>query len=150
MTKILTRYFSNVTDENVVETVWADMIDEEKWLYKIDNIPFLWAEFSIWDIVFAEYDETEEFITFRKIIEHSWNSTMQVIVLKIDFDENYIIEKLEEFWCLVEKYHENYFVFSVPKEKNYKKIFDFMSDLQEKEIIGFQEHILSKKHSEEK
>lgn len=150
MTKILTRYFSKVTDEIVVETLYADIVDEKKWLYKIDNIPFFWPEFSIWDIIFAEYDKNEDFLTFRKVIKYSWNSTIQIIILKNDFDENSIIKKLEEFWCLVEKYNKKYFVFKVDKKQNYKNIFDYIFDLEKKEIISFAEHILSNKHSKEK
>ena len=44
--KILTKYFSDVLDEIVVETLWAEVVDEEKGWYKVDNIPFYGAEFS--------------------------------------------------------------------------------------------------------
>ena len=57
--KILTKYFSDTLDEIVVETLWAEVIDEEKGWYKVNNIPFYGAEFSCGDVVLAEYDEAE-------------------------------------------------------------------------------------------
>ena len=56
--KILCRFYSNVLDEWTVETMWAETIDKDKGLYKIDNIPF-YASIASDDTVFAEYDDTE-------------------------------------------------------------------------------------------
>lgn len=39
-TKILARYQSDLAEKIVVETLWAEEIDTEKGLYKINNIPF--------------------------------------------------------------------------------------------------------------
>jgi hypothetical protein len=38
--KILFRFYSDVLDEETVETMWASIIDKNKGLYKLDNIPF--------------------------------------------------------------------------------------------------------------
>ena len=78
--KILFRFFSNLLDEWTVETMWAETVDSEKGLYKLSNIPF-YASASCDDIVFAEYDKDEERLTYRKTIEHSGNSTIQVVSL---------------------------------------------------------------------
>jgi len=90
--KILIRYYSQVLEEIVVETFWAEIIDENKGLYKVDNIPFYGPELSCEDIIFAEFDNDEERITFRKVVESSGNSTIQVVVL----DDSFIVEKLKE------------------------------------------------------
>lgn len=39
--KILFKYYSDYLDEVVSETMWAEIIDLEKGLFKLDNIPFL-------------------------------------------------------------------------------------------------------------
>ena len=61
--KILTRFYSNVLDEWTVETMWAEVVDTHKGLYKISNIPF-YASIASGDIVFAEYDETERMLNY--------------------------------------------------------------------------------------
>ena len=63
--KILFRFFSNVLDEWTLETIWAKVFDKEKGLYKIDNIPF-YASVASGDIVFAEYDHTEQMLTYKE------------------------------------------------------------------------------------
>jgi hypothetical protein len=39
--KIVFNYHSSVLDEWTVETMWAEIIDASKGLYKFDNIPFM-------------------------------------------------------------------------------------------------------------
>lgn len=148
--KILVRYFSKVLDKEVVETLWAEIIDKEKGIYKIDNIPFYGPEFSSGDIVFAEFDNYEERLTFRNVIEYSGNSTIQVIIL----DENQDIEKLREEFnnmnCESEGTGTGYFVMEIPFEINYNPIFKKLSELEAKKIISFAEPQISEKHSDEK
>ena len=55
--KILFRLFSTILDEIRVETLWAQIVDEAKGLYKLDNIPFHLPLIACDDIIFAEYDE---------------------------------------------------------------------------------------------
>ncbi|WP_177764410.1 DUF4265 domain-containing protein [Flavobacterium sp. I3-2] len=88
--KILTRYYSDVLEKETVETLWAEIIDKNKGLFKIDNIPFYGPKFSCGDIIYAEYDNYEERLTFRKVVEPSGNSTIQIIVM----DENLDFQKL--------------------------------------------------------
>jgi hypothetical protein len=148
--KILVRYFSNVLDEIVVETLWAEIIDAEKGLYKIDNIPFYGPEFSSDDIVFAEFDEYEERITFRNVVEYSGNSTIQVIVI----DENLNIEGLRnEFKRLGSKTEgtgSNYFVMEVLFDKSYSPIYKKLNELESAGKISFAEANISQKHLNEK
>lgn len=148
--KILVRYFSNVLDEIVVETLWTEIIDSEKGLYKIDNIPFYGPEFSSDDIVFAEYDNDEERITFRNVVEYSGNSTVQVIVL----DENLNVENLrnefKKLGCESEGTGNKYFVMEILFDQNYTPIFSKLSELEATEKINFAEPNISEKHLKEK
>ena len=147
--KILVRYFSDVLDEIVVETLWTEIIDAEKGLYKIDNIPFYGPEFSSDDIVFAEFDVDEGRITFRNVVEYSGNSTIQII---LDKDQN--VQKLrnefKELGCETEGTGSNYFVMEVLYEQKYSPIFKKLTELETAEKISFAEPNISQKHISEK
>ena len=148
--KILTKYFSNVLDEIVVETLWAEVIDEEKGWYKVDNIPFYGAEFSCGDIVLAEYDEAEMCLVYRKVVEYSGNSTVQVVVFEDGFDIESLREEFNELGFSSEKAMSNYFVLEIPFEKNYNIIYTKLLALQDKGLLDFAEPVLSEKHFKEK
>lgn len=148
--KILVRYFSNVLDEIVVETLWAETIDAEKGLYKIDNIPFYGPKFSSDDIVFAEYDDDEERITFRKVVEYSGNSTIQVIVLDENFNVETLRNEFKELGCETEGTGSNYFVIEVLFNNNYTPIYKKLNKLESERKIAFAEANISQKHLNER
>ena len=87
--KILLRYYSSLLEEETVETLWANVVDEAKGHYKIDNIPFYGPLLASDDIVWAEYDDVEEMLTYRETITSSGNSVIQVVILNesIEMDE---------------------------------------------------------------
>ena len=144
--KILFRFFSNVLDEWTVETMWADTVDADKGLYKLDSIPF-YAPVASDDIVFAEYDDTEQMLTYRKTIEYSGNSTIQVVLLDTKHDINTIRDIFKDFGCISEKLNDRYFAMEVPADKDYTLIKQKLSELEANEIIGYAEPVLSEKHS---
>lgn len=148
--KLLVRYYSDVLEEIVVETLWAEIIEQEKGLYKIDNIPFYGPEFSCGDIVFAEYDEDEERITFRRVVEYSGNSTIQIILLDEKTDIENLRNEFKNIGCESEGTGSNYFVMEVLYELNYLPIFKKLKELEKAEIISFAEPNISKKHLSEK
>ena len=61
--------------------MWAKIVDIDKGLYKLDSIPFYASLVASDDIVLAEYDEMELMLTYRETVEHSENSTVQVIIM---------------------------------------------------------------------
>lgn len=148
--KILVRYFSNVLEEETVETLWVKTIDKENGIYKIDNIPFYGPEFSSNDIVFAEFDEFEEQLTFRNVVEYSGNSTIQIIVLNDNTDVEKLRDEFKTMNCESEGINKKYFVLDIPFETNYKPIFQRLLELESKSIIEFAEPQISEKHSNEK
>lgn len=148
--KILVRYFSDVLDEIVVETLWTEIIDAEKGLYKINNIPFYGPEFSSDDIVFAEFDVDEERITFRNVVEYSGNSTIQIIILDKDQNVQNLRNEFKELGCETEGTGSNYFVMEVLYEQNYSPIFKKLTELETAEKISFAEPNISQKHISEK
>lgn len=148
--KILVRYFSNVLDKIVVETLWAETIDAEKGLYKIDNIPFYGPEFSSDDIVFAEFDDDEERITYRNVVEYSGNSTIQVIALDEKLNTEALRNEFKELGCETEGTGSNYFVMEVLFNNSYFPIYKKLSELESAGKVSFAEANISEKHLNEK
>ena len=143
--KILFKFYSSLLDEWTVENMWAEIVDTEKGLYKIDNIPF-YASIASDDIVFAENDETEQRLTYRKTVEYSGNSTVQVVMFDKSIATNDIRDIFNSLGCETEKFKEGYFVINVPADQDYKLIKNELVDLQNKGIIDYAEPCLSVNH----
>jgi hypothetical protein len=144
--KITFRYYSNILDEEVVETMWCEIIDESKGIYKLDNIPFYGPLIASDDIFYAEYDETEETLVFRKVVESSGNSVVQVVILKEDFDKEIIRKEVFDLGCESEGINDNFFVIEIPIEINYNSINKLLKEYERKKFIEYAEPLLSVKH----
>lgn len=92
--KILFQFHSDIFEEEMVETMWATTFDRNKGLYKIDNIPFYAPLIASDDIVFAEFDEQQQMLTYRKTVEFSGNSTIQVVLIDKSRDINSISKNI--------------------------------------------------------
>ncbi|MFV5700983.1 DUF4265 domain-containing protein [Flavobacterium sp. XS2P12] len=143
--KILFRFFSNILDKWTVETLWATVINSEEGLYKLDNIPF-YASVSCSDIVFAEFDKTENKLTYRETIEHSGNSTIQVILNDKSFIVNDLRDTFNSLGCDSEKFDDDYFVLEIPASLNYIPIRQKLIEYEERNILTYAEPNLSKNH----
>jgi hypothetical protein len=144
--KVLFRFYSDLFDEEMVETMWATSVDAEKGLYKLDNIPFYAPSVASGDIVFAEFDDAEEMLTYRSTKEHWGNSTIQVALMDKSIEINEIREIFAKLGCVSEKVNEGYFSMEIPFSVDYKKIKYELDQLEEKETIGYAESSLSEKH----
>lgn len=144
--KILFKYYSDYLDEVVSETMWAEIIDLEKGLFKLDNIPFFGPLIATDDIFYAEYDETEERFMHRKTIQNSGNSIIQVAVLEKGFDKEIIREKLKAINCLSEGLNETFFAAEIAKDVDYSLVRSLLNEYESQEIIEFAEPCLSEKH----
>ena len=145
--KILFRYYSNVLEQDTVETMWAIIVDKDKGLYKLDNIPFYGPLVASDDIVFAEYDDTEEMLTYRRTVEHSGNSIIQVVLMDKSKDIEDIRNIFEELDCISEKVNDGYFAMEVLFDKDYKPIKQKLTELEDEGTIAYAEPCLSEKHS---
>lgn len=145
-TKILFRYYSDLLEETVVETMWAEIIDLEKGLFKLDNIPFFGPLIATDDLFYAEYDENEKRLVYRETIESFGNSIIQVIILEKGFDKEIIREKLSAINCLSEVLNETLFAVEVMRDVDYSLVKNILSEYESQEIIDFAEPCLSDKH----
>lgn len=147
--KILFNFHSNIFDEQMVETVWADKIDQEKGLYKIDNIPFYIPSIASDDIVFAEFDETAQMLTYRKTVEYSGRTVVQVVIMDKRYEANIIRDLFYKLGCESEKANEGYFSMEIPADLDYKPIKKELDRMENAEIIGYAEPTISEKHRAE-
>jgi len=145
-TKILFRYYSDVLDEEVVETMWAETIDEAKGIYKLDSIPFYGPSIATDDLFLAEYDEIENFIVFKETIAYSGNSIIQVVILKDGFDKEIIRERLKTIDCLSEGLNKKYFSVEITKNINYSIVKTLLDEYKNSAIIDYAEPCFSEKH----
>jgi len=144
--KILFKYYSDLLEDTVVETMWAEIIDLEKGYYKLDNIPFFGPLIATDDIFYAEYDEDEERFVYKKTIETSGNSIVQVIILEKGFDKEIIREKLKAVNCESEGMNETLFAVEVIREVDYSIVKSILNEYVDLSIIDFGEPCLSEKH----
>lgn len=125
--------------------MWADTIDIEKGIYKLDNIPF-YAPIASGDIVFAEYDEAEQNLTYRETVEHSGNSMVQVVLLDTTTDINSIRDIFNKLDCQSEKLNDRYFAMEIPANKDYSPIKQRLTELEAAGILSYAEPCLARNH----
>lgn len=146
--KILFRFYSDVLDEWTVETMWAEIIDSEKGLYKLDSIPFYAPLVASDDIVQAEYDDTEQMLTYRKTISYSGNSTIAVVIMDKTRNIDEIREIFNDLGCISERVNDGYFSMEIPFDKDYIPIKRKLDELENEGVIDYAEPCLSDKHSD--
>lgn len=147
--KVLFRFHSNILDEETVETMWATIIDEKNGIYKLDSIPF-YAPIAPDDIFCAEHDNKEQMLTYRKTIEHSGSTIVQVVLIDKSADINSIRDLFKDLGCISEKLNDSYFSMQVPSSVNYESIQRKLDFFVSKQTIDYAEPHISDKHSQEK
>jgi len=144
--KILFKYHSNVLDELTVETMWSEIIDKENGIYKLDNIPFYGPLIATDDEFYAEFDESEQMLTYRKTTKFSGNSIVLVVITQNGFDKEIIRNRFKELNCESEGLNDSYFSMEIVKNIDYSKIREILDEYENDGIIEFSEPCLSEKH----
>lgn len=144
--KILFQFHSDIFDEEMVETMWATTVDKNKGLYKLDNIPFYAPLVASDDIVYAEFDKQQQMLTYRKTVEFSGNSTIQVVLIDNSIDINSIRNQFETLGCVTEKVNEGYFTMEIPALLDYNLVKQKLEELEQNETIGYAEPCLADQH----
>ena len=147
--KILFNFYSTIFDEQMVETVWANVINQEKGLFKIANIPFYIPSVASEDIIFAEFDETEQMLTYQETVEYSGRTVVQVVIMDKTIETNNIRDIFHKLGCESEKANEGYFSMEIPADLNYQPIKKELDRMENAEIIGYAEPTISDKHRAE-
>jgi len=147
--KVLFRYHSNVLEQETVETMWADTIDSEKGIYKLDSIPFYGPLIAIGDEFYAEYDNDEQMLSYRKTTEHSGNSIVLVSLMQEGLDKEVFRDEFKKLDCTSEGLNDTYFSMEIPVSVDYSQIKPILDSYEEKEIFGYAEPCLSEKHQKD-
>jgi hypothetical protein len=99
----------------IVETLWAIPLGND--LYKLDNSPFYAYSVSWQDVVFAPYDEEEDFPTFESVVERSGNRTVRICFetpVQPDNASDQILQGLVALGCSYEGAHRKYIAINIP------------------------------------
>lgn len=144
--KILFRYHSNILDEITVETMWSEIIDEENGIYKLDSIPFYGPQIATDDEFYAEFDESEQMLTYQKTTKFSGNSIVLVIIMQKGFDKEIIRNRFKELNCISEGLNDSYFSMEILKDINYSEISKILMEYETDGILEYSEPCLSEKH----
>ena len=144
--KVLFRYHSNVIDEITVETMWADTVDVEKGIYKLDSIPFYGPLIATSDEFFAEFDKDEQMLTYRRTTTSSGNSIVLVSVLQEGLDKEVLRNEFKERECTSEGVNDSYFSMEIPVSVDYSIIKEILEEYENKDVLGYAEPCLSEKH----
>ena len=147
--KILFRFYSNLFEEETAETMKAYVVDKKKGLYQLENIPFYAPLLAPEDVIFAEYDEKEGMLTYRKTVEYSGNTVVQVVITDEGTDTNEIRKQFMKMGCKSEKSIEGYFSMEIPLDLDYGPVRKKLDELEHKKVIAYGEPCLSEKHKQE-
>ncbi|GLB49129.1 DUF4265 domain-containing protein [Neptunitalea lumnitzerae] len=147
--KVLFRYFSTILDKDVVETMWADIVDPKKNVFKLDNIPFYGPPIARDDIFIAKYSEEEKKLIYHRTIESSGNSIVLVVVLKKGLDKELLRNTFKDLNCESEGVGDNYFSMEIKENVDYTKIKDILHKLEQGGVISYAEPCLSTKHKKD-
>jgi len=144
--KILFRFYSDVLEEETVETMWADIVNKHKGHYKIDNIPFYAPVLACGDIVLAAFEEDEGMLTYKETVEYSGSSTIWVVMVDKSIEINTVRDEFMQMGCPSEKVSNGYFAMEVPPAVNYADIRRRLEHFEQKEILEYAEPCLADEH----
>lgn len=144
--KILFKYHSNVLDELTVETMWSEIIDKKNGIYKLDNIPFYGPLIATDDEFYAEFDKSEQMLTYQKTTKYSGNSIVLVLITQNGFDKEIIRNRFKELNCTSEGLNDSYFSMEILKEINYFEIKKILTEYEKEGVLEYSEPCLSEKH----
>ena len=145
-TKVLFRYFSNILNKEIVETMWATIVDNEKGIYKLDSIPFYGPQIATEDEFYADFDKNEQMLSYRETTKYSGNSIVLVTINQNDYDKEKMRDEFRILNCTSEGLNEHYFALEIPKRCDYSIIKNKLSELETRGIIEYAEPCLSEKH----
>ncbi len=144
--RILFRFYSDLLEEDMVETMWADIMNANLGHYRLDSIPFYVPFIATDDIVHAEYDDVEEMLLYNETVQPSGNSTLWVVITNDKANTDEIREAFYEMDCLSDALSNHFFTMEVKAETNYHVIKNKLNELKAEGIIEYMEGCLSVNH----
>lgn len=142
MQKILFIYSDIETNEEIIESVWAEQIEAG---FKIDNIPFYAKSVALGDVFTIKEIEGEMYAD--ELVEESGNSTVRIL-----FTENGDVAKtrkilVDQFDCESELSNlDNLIAVNIPKEIDYQKVWRYLEEGESLGIWEYEEGCISSWH----
>jgi hypothetical protein len=144
--EILFRSYNTILEQDVAETIWADVVREEMGYYRLCSIPLYTLQIAAGDVVRAEWDDDELMLTYRETVTPSGNSTVWVVVVDDDMDIEEIRKTFYELDCVTEALSNRYFAMEVKAETNYLHVKDKLNTFKSQKLIDYAEPCLSAQH----
>ena len=144
--KILFSFYSDLLEQDAMETIWATTVDITMGYYKISSLPFYVSLVATDDLILAEYDEEEGMLTYRHTIQASGNSTIWVVMTDDEVDIDDVRELLHELDCFSDPISDKFFSMEIKASVNYLRIKDELNRLKSDGIIDYAEPCLSVNH----
>jgi hypothetical protein len=113
------------------ETLWARDLGDDN--YRLDNSPFYAYSVSWEDVVYAPYDEEEQFPTFQRVIERSGNRTVRIIFdppVKRGNDSDRLLQGLVHLGCSYEGATPSYVAVNVPPNIDLMDVRNYLVERQ--------------------
>ena len=98
-----------------VETLWAYDLGSDE--YKLDNLPYYAYGVSCDDVIFAPFDDGEQFPTFQKVVSKSGNRTIRIIFdlpFESGNESEALVNRLVTMGCDFEGANKKYIVINIP------------------------------------
>ena len=144
--KLLFRFYSEVLEQEMEETIWADIVNANLGHYRLDSIPFYVPFMATDDVVYAEYDDEEEMLVYKETVKSSGNSTLWVVITNDAVNIEEIRDIFFELGCLSDAISKFYFTMEVKAETNYLLIKNKLNELKSEATIDYMEGSLSVPH----
>ena len=144
--KLLFRFYSEVLEQEMEETIWADIVNANLGHYRLDSIPFYVPFIATDDFVYAEYDDEEEMLVYKETVKSSGNSTLWVVITNDAVNIEEIRDIFFELGCLSDAISKFYFAMEVKAETNYLLIKNKLNELKSEAMINYMEGCLSVEH----
>ena len=144
--KILFSFYSDLLEQDAMETIWATVVDVTLGYYRISSLPFYVSLIATDDLILAEYDDEEEMLTYKQTIQPSGNSTIWVVMTDDEVDIDEVREFFHDLDCFSDPITEKFFSMEVKASVNYLRIKDELNRLRSEKIIDYAEPCLSVNH----
>lgn len=144
--KILFRFYSEVLEQEMEESIWADIVNANLGHYKLDSIPFYVPFIATDDMVYAEYDDEQGMLLYKETVKPSGNSTIWIAIINEAADINEIRDTFFDLGCLSDAISRHYFTMEVKAETNYLLIKNKLNELKSDDMIDYMEGCLSVAH----
>lgn len=146
LVEILFRSYNTILEQDVAETIWADVANPELGYYRLCSIPLYTAQLATGDVVQAEWDDDEIMLTYRETVQPSGNSTVWVVVVDDDTDIEEIRAVFYKLGCVTEAMSNRYFAMEVKATTNYLQVKDKLNSLKAQKLLDYAEPCLSVQH----